>query len=136
MKEFTYYCPVYHANISILLVDDVKFDDGAIVDQINEKVGSELISMPRATCIYSSETDESTLVFRKSDLNLTTILHEVIHLRQNIFSTRGLYNDGHGNIALDEAEAYFESSIFQQVVTRLRKFINFDDFLETKSKML
>ena len=130
-----YYCPVYRFNLYIYIFESGSWNK--VRKRIKKKLGlSAGEGEPQGRAIVEGNT--YVIALRKDDLSLGTIVHEVAHIRQFVFERKGLYDDRVNFVpeALKEAEAYFEESIFNQVIYRAEKHISWGTKYKTKTKLL
>ena len=132
------YVNIYNVNIDIVVYEDFdllkdwwSYEDDCGCVQLDDH------GDPAGLCVPIKGGDFVVLL-KKESLQIDTIVHEIVHVRQFLFEGIGMYEDQQPFVphCLKESEAYFTGAIVMEVVNRVREHMDNTEFWITKVKRI
>jgi hypothetical protein len=111
MKSTKFYVPIYRANITVYLGEDLKY----ISDKYKT---SNLSNYGAVTMVNPNNPFKNYIVGFSSAYDNGLIAHEVVHLVNHIFLDVGMQLDRQN----DEAQAYLTGFLFDKIEEFLKKY--------------
>lgn len=108
MKAQKFRCPLYKDVVRVITNPDDKAIEGKYHLQGDT-------TMTHAYVFRDSKTDEVILVYRLDKIDLGIVVHEVVHVVNDIFNRHHVGLDSNN----DEHQAYYTQHIFNRVLERL-----------------